>query len=248
METSSLTSVFYKLSTVDGSSASFTKRKSLFWGYGLSKPSQENVHTHHHTLDIPYNTNFLGDRKLKVSCWQNINYEMLKMLNVKYILSHKLIPASSNYNLISKSNHSINLPNLYLYELSNPWDRIYKPSTISISHHNYCELQFYNRLLYNNLHEVSIAFDDFKLIDKSYIDIIKNYKNSRNSVEYTILSDTPDGYVLKTKGEGFIVLNYCSDSFNVKCGAEIEHVIPVNGIHSMFYIKKENNIYTIKFT
>ena len=208
-----------------------------FGGNGLSNLPQSNIHTHHHTLDIPYDHNYKGIKNTKYKWFEKLNFNFLSMMNVKYVLSHNLLPISNSYNLITSSDKISKLPALHVYNLNDTWDRIYIPNELILSRFDSSTRDFYDDLKNNfNKNFVYIGYNDFSSSSSEFKNLILNSESLNTNLQYEVIIDSSDNYTIKTSGCGFLVFNYCADKIYFSFENKIIESIPVNGLHTLIYL------------
>ena len=227
--------LFYNFSTFDGVNASMPIRRTYFLAYGLSKKVQDN---YHHTKHF-----FYFDSKEEL-----YNMKFFEMANVKYIIS---INKELAYNLkkvieikgfdYNEEKIKLNLAKqIYVYQLNNPWSKIFVAKNIFYSSFSYKDKSFYYDLMNLSFEDVLIASDD---INENKINI-NEHKNMLKIIDIKV--DDHNIIVETNNEQGFLVVNQVfTPQWKAYCDEKQQDIIPVNGI--MMGVNIKDNCKVIKF-
>lgn len=229
--------LFYDLDTFDGYITCCPFRRNYFIGYGIYDPPVNKLHMHTHFFyDFP----------------KNIDINMFKMANVRYVISSESIN-NSNMKLIyySKGIYAEDIQYLfkailntffkhlrlvnpiYLYELEDVWPRIFVAKKLRISTYSFLEEEFYEQLKTLSKGEILISKEDIP--NKSYTTNahmkVLDYELNQNGGTINIVGN-------ETKG-GIIVFNQVSTpQWKASCYNEKLEIIPANAIMMAMIVPK----------
>ena len=237
--------IFYNLDTFDGMVTNFPYRRNYFIAYSVYDPSKDYLHTHRHFFtSIP----------------NNIDINMLKMANVKYVISSTRITHSeleevayfsgmklndTNYllkSLLEKKFEDINALNpIFIYELKNVWPRVFGASTVATNNYSFKEHQFYIYLKKIQRYQILIAKEDSNGIDARWFNNelkIKDFSIFQNSIVVNI-----------SKGNGVLVFNQVYTKYwEAYCADKKLQIIPANGVMMSAYIPEGCKTVLLQYT
>ena len=209
-----------KLNTFDGFRYNHSLNKSLFFSISL-KLIPDQLLKERHRIEDP----------------QNIDYSVLAMANVKYVLSGKEL---SNKNLIFSNKiifrHNKFINKIFIYETKlKPWGHVFVPNGMMKTNYNFSNPNYYLDL--KKLKYREILFNkDFNLTNLSLKLINYQFKNNN--------------YKISLNGKkGWLILNQTfNKNFSAFCNRSKLEILSVNGIMTMIKIpeKCKSLLVTIK--
>ena len=203
-----------RINTFDGMRYNHSLNKSLFFSISL-KILPDNMSTVRHRL---------RDHK-------NIDYKMLAMADIKYILSSKKI---NNNNLIFLEKIKINdMLTIFIYKNSEPnWGHVFIPDSQKFSDHKITNPNYYLDLKRLGFREILVPTE-------------MNYENSDiKIIEYNLKNNI---YHISLNGKkGPLVINQdISDNTYVNCNNKRLNMFKVNGIMTMIDIPESCKYLTV---
>lgn len=228
------TPLYYDMDTFDGMQSSFSERRTYFMAYGLSI-IEKDVYPKNHLLSFSEN-----------EIEQNKN--MLEMANVKYILTSKNNIKITNNKILSikgrkfldefddkeyinklilQKFQNINIVKpLNVFELDNPWPRIFISKNIRKSSYSYKSKEFYRELKEISYLDSIISLEDNIKYESKVSDIIiESFKKTNKGMRINI-----------NKGKGYITYNQVYNPYwQAYCDNKKLDIIPTNGIMMTVY-------------